>query len=195
MSHDIEEWCKIWRKTDLLFQKWHQFGEFWPEHSKFTKFLLWLFFCGRYVTCYQKKYRGVIFHGTEEWCKIWRKADLRFGKWRKKYDKFSPEHLKVSNLGLWYDAFIQSRKCMSLTFTEELFCHYNEDWCKIWRGIDLSFQNWHEEFEEFWLEHLKVSNICTLMGSFRPKYIIFELKKYRIVAWWHWTFMQNLKEK
>ena len=134
MSHDIEEWCKIWRKTDLLFQKWHQFGKFWPEHSKFTKFLLWLFFCGRYVTCYQKKYRGVIFHD-------------------------------------------------------------NEDWCKIWRGIDLSFQNWHEEFEEFWLEHLKVSNICTLMGSFRPKYTIFELKKYRIVAWWHWIFMQNLKEK
>ena len=24
----------------------------------------------------QKKYRGVIFHDTEGWCKIWRKTDL-----------------------------------------------------------------------------------------------------------------------
>ena len=42
MSYDTEEWCKIWRKTDLLFQKWQEFGEFWPEHSKFSKFSLWL---------------------------------------------------------------------------------------------------------------------------------------------------------
>ena len=28
MSHDPEEWCKIWRKTYLLFQKWQKFGEF-----------------------------------------------------------------------------------------------------------------------------------------------------------------------
>ena len=34
MSHNTEEWCKVARKTDLLFQKWQEFGEFWPEHSK-----------------------------------------------------------------------------------------------------------------------------------------------------------------
>ena len=27
MSHDTEDWCKIWRKTDLLFQKSQEFGE------------------------------------------------------------------------------------------------------------------------------------------------------------------------
>ena len=26
VSHDIEEWCKIWRKTYLLFQKWQEFS-------------------------------------------------------------------------------------------------------------------------------------------------------------------------
>ena len=56
--------------------------------------------------------------------------------------------------------------------------HDNEEWCKIWRGIDVSFQNWHEEFDEFWSEHLKVSKIFLLMGSFWTKYILFELKKY-----------------
>ena len=53
--------------------------------------------------------------------------------------------------------------------------HDNEYWCKICKGIDL-FQNWHEEFYEFWSKHSKVSKICTLMGSFWSKYIMFELK-------------------
>ena len=33
--HDTEEWCKIWRKTDLPVQNWHEdFDECWPGHSK-----------------------------------------------------------------------------------------------------------------------------------------------------------------
>ena len=34
--------------------------------------------------------------------------------------KFTPEHLKVSKLELWWDPFVQSRKGMTLKFTEEL---------------------------------------------------------------------------
>ena len=51
---------------------------------------------------------------------IWRKTDLWFGKWHDGFGKFSPEHSKVSKLGLWWDPFVQSRKCTSLKFTEEL---------------------------------------------------------------------------
>ena len=40
MSHETKEWYKIWRKTDLLFQKWQEFAELLPEYSKFSKFLL-----------------------------------------------------------------------------------------------------------------------------------------------------------
>ena len=29
--------------------------------------------------------------------------------------------------------------------------HDSEGWCKIWTRIDSSVQNWHEEFDEFWL--------------------------------------------
>ena len=35
---------------------------------------------------------------------------------------------------------------------EKMF-HDNEEWCKIWRGTNLLFQNWHEEMDKFWLEH------------------------------------------
>ena len=58
-------------------------------------------------------------------------------------------------------------------------CCDNEEWWKIWKVIDVSVQNWHEEFNKFLPEHSKTSTICTLMGCFWPKYIMFELKKHR----------------
>ena len=61
-----------------------------------------------------KKSSGVIFHDTREWCKIWRKTDFCFQKWHEEFEKFSPEHLKVSKLGLWWDSFVQSWTFMSL---------------------------------------------------------------------------------
>ena len=56
-----------------------------------------------------------------------------------------------------------------------VMCNDTEEWWKIWRGIDLLFQNWHKEFDEFWFENLKVSKIYTLTRCFWPKYIMFEL--------------------
>ena len=121
MSLYPEDWYKIWRKTDLLFQKWQEFGEFWSEHLKVSKSCTFIgSYCAKHLMFDLKKYRGVIFHDTEKWWKIWRITDLWFGKWHEKYGKFSPQHLKVSKLGLWWDLLIQSWKTMSLEFTEEL---------------------------------------------------------------------------
>ena len=78
-------------------------------------------FWTKYILFELKMYRGVIFRDTEDWCKIWRKTDMWFGKWDEEIDKFSPDHLKVSKFGLWWDPFVQSRKCLSLKFTEELY--------------------------------------------------------------------------
>ena len=76
-----------------------------------------------------------------------------------------------------------------------VMCHDNKEWCKIWKGLDLSVQNWHEEFDVFWPEHLKISKLCTLMGYFWLKYIMFELKKVQeSYVLLHWKLMQNLKE-
>ena len=120
--HDSEESCKIWRGIYLLFQNWNgEFDKFWPEHLKVSKiFILMCSFWAKYILFELKKYRGVIFHDTAEWCKIWRKTDLWFEKWHEEFGKFSPEHLKVSKLGLWWDSFVQSRKCMSLKFAGQL---------------------------------------------------------------------------
>ena len=67
-----------------------------------------------------RKCRGVIFDGTQDWYKIWRKTDLCFQKRHEEFGKFSPEHSVVSKLGLWWDPFVQSWKSMSLKFTADL---------------------------------------------------------------------------
>ena len=89
-----------------------------------------------------KKYRRGIFHDTRVWCKIWREADLWFGKWNEEFGKFLPENTKFSKLGLSLYPFIQSRKGMSLKlkgelcvmtmkndakFEIELTCHFKTD--------------------------------------------------------------------
>ena len=76
--HEIEEGCKNCREIDLLFQNWQkEFDIFWHEESKVSKvFTLMRSFWVKYKLCELKKYRGVIFHETEERCKICRGIDL-----------------------------------------------------------------------------------------------------------------------
>ena len=98
-------------------------------------------------------------------------------------------------IGTLMTSLCLNSKMYELKVYRKVMRHDNEEWSKMWRGIDLSVQNWHEEFDEFWPEHSKISKICTLMGCFWPKYIMFELKKVqRSYVWWHWRLMQNLKE-
>ena len=42
----------------------------------------------KYILFEPKKYRGVIFHETEEGHKTWRGIDLSFQNWHEKFDKF-----------------------------------------------------------------------------------------------------------
>ena len=67
-------------------------------------------------------------------------TDLWFGKSHEEFTKFLPEHLRVPKLGLWWDIFIQNLKMY------DYMCHDYKEWYKVWRGVDLPFQNWNEEF-------------------------------------------------
>ena len=103
MSHDTEEWCKIWRWINLLFQKWQKLGKLtWALEIHKISTLIG-FFCVNYIPFDLKKYREIIFHDTEEWCKIWRSTDMWFGKWHEQFGKCAPDHSEVSKLGLWWE--------------------------------------------------------------------------------------------
>ena len=86
------------------------------------------------------KYIGVIFDETRVWCKIWRKTDLYFGKWLEEFGMFSPEHTKVSKLGLSLDVFIQSKKFMKLKLTGDLFVMTMKNDSKFEKKLICSFK-------------------------------------------------------
>ena len=135
-------------------------------------------FWGKYILFKLKKYRRVIFHENKEGYKIWRGIDLLFQNWHKELDKFWPEHLKVSKIFTLIGSFWAKYILFELKKYRGVIFHETEEGCKIWRGIDLSFQNYHEEFDKFWPEHSKVPKIFTLIGSFWANYKLFQLKKY-----------------
>ena len=96
---------------------------------------------------------------------------------------------------------LNTQKSQNLHFHWFLLCKVFNVWLEKvqrsyfswhWRVI---LKNWQEEFDKFWPEHLNVSKIFTLTGSFWAKYILFELKKVqRSYLSWHWGVMQNLKK-
>ena len=150
-------------------------------------------FSAKYTTFDLKKYKRIIFHDTEESCKSWRKTDLWFGTWHEELGKFSSEHLKMSKLVFSWDLFVQSRRCTGYNLRGFISNETEKSW-KIWRGIDLQLQNWHMEFDEFWLKNLKVSKMWTLMGCFWPRYTMIELKRYRGDIFHFSCMIQNLKK-
>ena len=98
MFDETEERYKIWIKVSSSFLNWHkEFDKIWPEHLKVSEiFILLSSFWAKYIFFELKKRRGIIFHQAEERYKIWREINVTFGSWHKEFDKFWPEHSKVS---------------------------------------------------------------------------------------------------
>ena len=123
-------------------------GSLWPNYIKFEL----------------QMYRGVIFHDTEELCKFYRKTDLSFEKRHEKIGKFSPEHLKVSKLRLWWDPFVQSRKGMTLKFTEELCVMTMKNNAKFKEELTCHFKTDMRNLPNFDSSTRKTKS-CSLIGS------------------------------
>ena len=189
-------WC--WLKSDAKFEEKpiccfkndKNLVNFDPSTQVSKIYTVLCPFHAKYLTFDQKKYRGVIFNDTGESCKIWRIAGLWLWKMTQGIWQIFTRALESLKIGTSIASFCSKLKINELKIYRRVMCHDNEEWCKIWRGIDLSVQNWHEKFDEFWPEHSKISKICTLMGCFWPKYIMFELKKVqRSYFWWHWRLL------
>ena len=120
------------------------FGEFLPKHLKVSKiFILMGYFWAKYILIEQKKSIGIIFHETEEEYKIWRGIDLSFKNWHKEFDKFWPEHSKVSKIFILMGSFWAKYILFELKKYRGVIFRETEEGYKVWRGINLSFQNWH----------------------------------------------------
>ena len=101
-----------------------------------------------------------------------------------------------------WEIFTRALECLKIRTLIGFFCpklkiywgvmrHENEEWCKNWRGIDFSVQNWHEQFDKFWFKHSKMHfNGLPLTKV----YNVWPKKVQGSYVWWHWILMQNLKE-
>ena len=123
-----------------------------------------------------------------------KKTDFRFWKWHEEFGKISPEHLKVSKLGIWWHHFVRSLKFMSLKFTGQLCVMLMKNSAKIEEELTYQFKidigiwqslTWVlESFKNVqfkWLLLTKEYNLCAK-------------KTQRTYVWWHWILMQSLKE-
>ena len=130
-----------------MFQNWHnEFDKIWPDLSKISKiFILMGSFWSKYLLLELKKDRGIIFHKTGEGYKIWRGIDLSFQNWHKKF-KFWPERWKVSKIFILMGSFWEKYLLFQLKKYRGIIFHETEERYNIWKGINLSFQNWHKKF-------------------------------------------------
>ena len=144
--HETEEGYKIWSGIDSWFQNWYkEFDKLWPECSKISQiFILMDSFWAKYILFELKNYRGIIFHETEEGYKPWSAINLSFQKWHKKFDKLWPERSKISKIFILMGSFSAKYILFELKKYRGVISHKTEEGCKIWRGIDSSFKNWHK---------------------------------------------------
>ena len=92
--------------------------------------------------------------------KFEKKTYLLFEKRLEKFGRFSPEHLKVSKLGLWWNPFVQSRKVMTLKFTEELCVITMKNNAKFEEELTCHFKNDMRNFMNFDLSTWKSKKIA-----------------------------------
>ena len=182
----------------------------WPVVSKFTwgfwRILTWplksLRNCtlmgsswSKYAMFELKDYGEVMFDDTEDWCKIWRKNDLCFPKWHEKFGKFLPEYLKNLKTGSLMGSFFQSRKCMSLKFTEELCVIKMKNDVKLQEGLTCRFKlTWGIS----WIltQPLKSFKNLHFNGLLLNKiYNVWAKQLQRSYVSWQWRVMQNLTKK
>ena len=136
-------------------------------------------FCKNHLKFQLKKYRRVISHDIEEWCKVQRKTDLWFHSnmtWRIWWIFTQPlRSLKVS---LWWAIFLQS---ISVWATKIQRSYLSGHWVVMqkWINPDLVVSKMTWGIGSTFIRALKSLKNCTLMGSFCPKNIMFQVENFR----------------
>ena len=163
MSHDTEEWCKVWRKTDSWFQKWHEeFVNFNASSGKSDNLHFDVLRLSKVYYVWAKK-------STEELCVITLKNDAKFEeeltcalkKWREQFGAFwcSTQNFHVNGLLLTkvYNAWAKTVQRIYVSL------YWNQ--CKFWRKMTCDFINDMRNLVNF-TKALKDLKICALRDFF-----------------------------
>ena len=94
------------------------------------------FFCPKQVKIWIKKYRRVMCHDTDEWCKFWIKTDSWSQVWHEEFGEFLPNRSKAQKFH--FDGLFSSEVCeVWAKIYRRVILHDTEQWCKIWINPDL----------------------------------------------------------
>ena len=104
---------------------------FHPTTQKSENFTLMGYFCPKYMRFELKKYRGVIFHDIEQWCKIWINPDLVVSKMAWGIGWTFIRALKSLKNCTLMGSFCQKHIMFQLENFRGIMCHDTEGWCKI----------------------------------------------------------------
>ena len=90
-----------------------------------------MLFLSKVHKVWAKNYRGIIFHDTEQWCKVWRNSDLVVSKmvWGIRWS-FIRELKSLKNCALT-GSFYPEHIMFQLENSIGIMCHDTEGWCKI----------------------------------------------------------------
>ena len=152
-----------------MFQKWQEFGEFWSKRSNVYK-------------------KSTLAPFVQSMKRLTQKVQSSYLSWHWRVK----QHLKIESLvvwkmtqGIWQIFTWTLRTLMGSVCPKQkmhelkiyrVMCNDTEKWWKIWKGIDLSVQNWYKEVDEHWPKDSKILKMWTAMGCFWPKYIMLRLK-------------------
>ena len=134
-----------WEITLLYFFCWNfvSFGQKKPvkAHLKFHQIYTLIGpSCWNYVKFQLKKYKRVMSHDTEKWCKIWRKVDLLLQK-RQEFGEFWPKYSKVSKICFLTGSFCAKYITFHLKTYRGVIFHDNEEWCKLEEKLNCGLEN------------------------------------------------------
>ena len=113
---------------------------FHPTTQKSKNFTPMGYFCPKYMRFELKKYRGVIFHDTEQWCKIWINPDLVVSKMAWGIGWTFIRALKSEKL--YFDGFllykaynVSARKCQRnyVSWHWKVMQNLKENWLVAWK--------------------------------------------------------------
>ena len=98
-----------------------------------------------------------MYHDKEECCKVWRQIDLSVQNCQEEFDKFWPEHWKISKICTLMGCIWLKYIMFGLKKYKGVMFNNTEYWHKIWKKTDSYFQKLIEEFSKFSREHVQKS--------------------------------------
>ena len=128
----------------------YKFGEISREQSKVQNSALWwALFIQSIIRFELKKYRGVVFHDTEQCCKTWINPDIVVSQMAWGIVWTFIRALKSLKNCTLMSSFCSKHIMFQLKNFKGIMCHDTEGWCKIYRKTDSWLEKWHEKFGEF----------------------------------------------